>query len=750
MAWVITWVPLLRASDLQPLWIAVYATPDASALDQLLLRDAQGGLWAQRGDLESWGVMAPAGEPLLHEGIEWFALDTQPALRPRFEPAEQSLWLNVQPQLRTIQVRSLRAADVIGDEESIEPGGWIDVDMQAQRENFGTHASGLFGASHFGDLGFGRATGLATDTDFTRLDSTWSLEKPEALERIDLGDGVVRAGAWGRPLRFGGISLGTDFALQPDLVTFPQPELRGVAELPSTLDIYVNGLLARREEVGAGPFVLSEMPVQDGANRTRVVVRDALGRERVITQAFYAPAELLKAGLRDLRFDAGWLREDYGTASFDYGSAFVAASQRRGLDERLTLETRGEAGLHRLAGGLGATRALPFGGVGELALAGSRSRSGLGALLRTGLDWRSTSGWSLGARARRVSRSWTDLGESARASRRQQLSANLGMTPAPGWSAALTFVRQSERDESRQELLVLGVSTRIGRGWFAGASSVQDLSGAQPGYFGLNLVGRFGGATQVVEARRAGGRDSASTEWQRNTDDALDASLRLRAQTAENGVPARMQAEWGAPYEHGAVSAAVARDDRDTGLRLGGSTRLAWLGGDRFWTRTGAEGFAVIDARGLAGVGVMQDQRLAARTDARGLALIPGLRPWQANRFALVDADVPIEAEVQALDRVAVPAARGGTRVAFPVHAPRGHGLRLLMPDGRPVPAGARVSDPLTGLRVPLGRDGQAWWPHGEIPDELEVQTQGRVCRGKHARDDASMPVMQLRCEAAS
>lgn len=749
LAVLLIWTARTCASDLVPVWIAVYATADASALDQLLLRDAKGRLWAQRADLAIWGLETPQGEAFVHDEIEWFALDAQTAMRPRFDVAEQALWLDVQPQVRSIQLRSLRDARLPADAGDVEPGGWLDADLQVLHGRQDSAFAGLLGASLFNDRGFGSVGGIGSDRGFVRLDSTWSVEKPDALERVDLGDAIVRAGAWGRALRFGGISLGTDFALQPDLVTFPQPELRGVAELPSTLDVYVNGLLARQENVGAGPFVLSDIPVQDGPNRTRVVVRDALGREQVLTQAFYAPAQLLKPGLRDVRLDAGWLREDYGRDSFDYGTGFLAASVRQGLGENFTLETRGEAGAHRQAGGLGATIALPSGGTGELAVAGSRAGAGLGGLVRAGMDWRSASGWSLGTRVRRVSDAWTDLGERV-AQRRQQLSTNLGMVPAPGWSAALTWVRQSERGSSRQELVVLGLSTRLAGNWFVGANFVQVLSEDRAGFASLNLVGRFGGATQVLETRHAGGRESSAVEWQRNTEDALDNSLRLRAQSAEAGRPARLQAETRMPGTHGEIGMAIARDDDATALRLDGSTRLAWLGRDRFWTRTGAEGFAVIDAHGLANVGVRQDQRLAARTDARGMALIPGLRPWQPNRFDLVDADVPIDAEVQALDRVVVPATRGGTRIAFAVNPPRGQGLRLLLPDGRPVPAGARVRDPLTGLRVPLGQDGRAWWPHGELPDALEVETRGQVCRVRVPRDHAPEPDLRTECGVRS
>lgn len=763
-AWLLAWavLPCAFGAGLAPVWLAVHPGPDAPASDGLLLRDDRGALWAQRDDLMAWGVMEPRGEPVVRDDTQWFALAEQTALRSRFDSAEQTLWLEIEPELRSVQVRSLRdTRPLAGDDDGGEVGGWLDADVQVARGGAGEslQPAGLFAINRFDGRGFATTTALATRDAFVRLDTTWSFERADSLERIDVGDGIVRAGAWGRSLRFGGVSMGTDFSLQPDLVTFPQPELRGVAELPSTLDVYVNGMLAREERVDAGPFVLSDMPVQDGANRTRVVMRDILGREQVLSQAFYAPAQLLKPGLRDTRFDAGWLREDYGLHGFDYGSGFAAASLREGRRDWLTTEWRGESGLHRQAGGASAALALPWRmGTTELALAASRASAGEGGLLRAGYDWHGGSGWSLGARWRHPLGTWTDLGEDRRAAHRRQLSASIGFVPAPRWTGALTWARLSERREATQSLVSLGVSTSIARHWHLGASLVRADSRDGPADLrvGLTLVGSFGSGTTVIDSNRglSGPHDDqVSMEWQRRTEDALDPSLRLRTQRGDD--TDRLQAEGRWPSDRGQVDLALARDAATGGAawRVGGSTRLAWLGDDRFWTRAGSEGFTVVDTHGLADIGVLQDQRLAARTDARGLALIPGLRPYEPNRFALVDADVPIDASVDSLDRTVTPSARGAVRVDFAVQSTRGRGFRLLLPDGEPLPAGTRVRDPYSGLRAAMGRDGKGWWPHGDgLPDRLEVERAHQTCEAKVPRssDADPEPVLKLVCREAT
>ena len=63
--------------------------------------------------------------------------------------------------------------------------------------------------------------------------------------------------------------------------------MSGEAVLPSTVDLYVDNELRMRREVPSGPFSIQDLPVMTGQGDARLVVRDILGREQVITQPFY-------------------------------------------------------------------------------------------------------------------------------------------------------------------------------------------------------------------------------------------------------------------------------------------------------------------------------------------------------------------------------------------------------------------------------------------------------------------------------
>jgi outer membrane usher protein len=730
-----------RAQSFEPVWIAVHASVIAAAEESLLMRASDGSLWASEDDLRTWGV-APSGASETVETQRWYALNAQRGVSSRFDAAEQSLWLDVDPGLRAIQVRGVQMAEDQVEAESTEPGGWVDLDLQ------GTHAShsdllgGIVDGRVFNHYGFGSAGLFFQDTRAVRLGTTWTIDRPDDLERIDFGDGIHDGRSLGRAVRFGGASAGTDFSLQPDLVTFPVPDLRGVARLPSTLDIYVNGMLARRESVDSGPFVITNMPATTGQGEAQVVVRDLLGREQVVRQPFYASMRLLRPGLSDWRVDGGWLREDYGFRSNRYGEGFVAGRRRTGINTRLTLEGSTEVTRSRIAGGGTAAFAAPYGGIAYVALGAADGEAGAGGRAETGFDFDrggyGRNSWSFGARMHRSTARWTDLGE-AKPSHDRGASANFSMGLWSGGSAGLTWSRSDTTEQAPVDVLALDVSTRALPGWYVTGNVARIHVERADWFAGISLIGLWGGGTTIAETRRDEGRDLQRLEWQSNVQDELDDRYRLRAQT---GSDPREVAEAAWTGLRGGVTVGVDHDERDTTYRAGTTTRLAWLGSDLFWTRPGPGGFAVIDAGGLAGVGVLQEHRLAAKTDDRGLALLPRLLPSQRTTVGRVDADIPIEADVDTLEQVIVPEQRGGVRIAFPVRAQGGSGVRLVMPDGSPLPFGASVRDPMTNVTLPLAVDGTAWWALGEMPSTLSVNIPGRQCVAHpHTAGTGTVPI---------
>src|ERR1035437_8993641 len=136
-----------------------------------------------------------------------------------------------------------------------------------------------------------------------------------------------------------------NFALRPDLVALPLPTVSGSAAVPSTVDVYVNNLKTLSQQVPAGPFQVTNVPVLSGGGTAPVVGRDAAGHQTQTSLPFYTTPKLLREGFMDFSVEAGLPRVQYGTASNSYLNDPVgSASLRGGLTDWLTVEAHSEGG----------------------------------------------------------------------------------------------------------------------------------------------------------------------------------------------------------------------------------------------------------------------------------------------------------------------------------------------------------------------------------------------------------------------
>ena len=227
---------------------------------------------------------------------------------------------------------------------------------------------GLFEMVAFNEWGSGSTNFLAqynqvaNSPEWIRLDSYWRKDDPNKMHTLTLGDTYSRGTGWSGGVRFGGLQWGSNYSTQPEFVTLPLMSMAGEAALPSTVDLYINNALRLQREIPPGPFSIDEIPTVTGDGQAKLVVRDILGREKIITQNFYSSQQLLRVGLNQYSLEFGAIRENYGRSSNDYGRMMTAATWRRGLSNRFTLQTHAQALSDQGLLGLGTYSVLPGGG----------------------------------------------------------------------------------------------------------------------------------------------------------------------------------------------------------------------------------------------------------------------------------------------------------------------------------------------------------------------------------------------------
>lgn len=231
------------------------------------------------------------------------------------------------------------------------------------------HEARLFGAA--GTVSTTGALRSGAKKSYVRYDTSWRRSDEATAVTLEAGDLVTRSLPWASAVRLGGIQVSRDFAVRPDIITYPLPEFAGSATLPSTIDLIVGGQRVAGGAAGPGPFAIDGLPPINGAGEANLVVTDMHGRSIATSMPFYVSSDLLRPGLSDFAVAFGAFREHYGLRNFDYGSVAGSASLRHGVSEAVTLEVRAEiADDMQLAGGGGVVR---LGAVGVLSASYSRS-----------------------------------------------------------------------------------------------------------------------------------------------------------------------------------------------------------------------------------------------------------------------------------------------------------------------------------------------------------------------------------------
>ncbi len=572
-------------------------------------------------------------------------------------------------------------------------------------------------------------------TNTLRLETSAVRVNPETLTTTRLGDTVSGGLPWTRPIRMAGAQWQQNYSARPDLVTGSLPSFSGSAAVPSTVDVYVNNVRAYSQQVGAGPFTLSNLPLMSGSGEARVVIRDATGKEQESAFAFYTAPRLLREGLFEASVEAGAPRLRYGVASDDYEAALVgSATMRRGVFDWLTLETHAEGGLGVVTGGIGGVARVGKLGVVSASISGSDSRSKTGTQGYASFDTK-IGKVGLSASMQRAFGDYEDLAivtsrlrpsvfsgsslagfyasrlslATARAVDRVSLSVPVGFDTSI--NASLVHIESEDAIHSR--LLIVSYSRPLIADASLFATVYKDFDDTKS-------AGVYVGVHVPLGKTRLGANSSASggvSSTSRGTTYTADVTKSLGQDVGSWGWRVR-DAEGDAPYREASVShrAAIARVDagvRQVGDAVSGRVNvdgaIVAAGGGTFLSNRVDDAFGVVSA-GAPGVKVLHQNNLVGETNSDGKLLLPNLRSNLPNKVSIDPSNLPLDAEFDKTSTRVTPAFRSGVHIDFDVKTAVAAAIVILKnADGTFVPAGSELT--LQGVSAPktVGYDGQAY-----------------------------------------
>lgn len=695
-------------TDAPPALLAVRINGQQVSEGTEVLRTAQGWMF-RRADLAAWHVHPARGGAVREFDAQAYAsLPAEGVAGVRLDPARQLLDLTLDPQAFDAQSFAVGTAN-----DALTPasrGAFVNYDLSLLGGAGGRAAGAVLEVGGFGvGPGVGTTGMLVQQQDgrtrSVRLNSVWSVDFPRRMTTLRVGDVVSVPGTWGSPARLGGVQYGTDVATRPGFVTTPLGQVSGQAALPSTVDIYVDRVLALRRQVNPGPFSIGDLPLISGSGTITTVTTDLLGRQQVSEAAFYSAPALLRPGLSTFSVEAGALRSGFGTASADYGPPAMVGTWRRGIDDTFTAEGHAEWMPGRTALGVAGAWAVAGRGVASAALAASRGGGAVGgALLDLGLQAIAGNA-SYTVDAEGTTAGFTRFGaEPGSPTLRSRVAAGVSWGLGPFGSIALAGIAGDNAGQPPTRMVQFGYGVGLGRWGFLSAVLLRTLASPSGGatQLGLTLTVPLGHDASTTWSAQAPGGVQADLQQ----DPPTDAGWGYRLETGPGG-HGTAQAEYRGPA--GAYAATWDQTAGDGAWRLDAQGGAGVVSGHGFLSRRVDDSFALVELPGLAGVAIDANGEPVGRTSRDGTLIVPGLPAFQASRLSVAQADLPLDTDVSALSATVRPPFRSGVVVVMPVRRVRSATLTLVRDDGSDVPVGAHAR--LEGQRreFPVGVDGAAY-----------------------------------------
>lgn len=698
---------------------------------------ARGQDLAQLGlDIEQMGV-APGQEVLL---------DTLPGLRYRYTPTLQEVNLSIAPALRTTYRVDARG---IPPTPPATPGrGFLlnyEIYAQTRRES---PLAAWSEQRYFDRHGVFSNTGTMYWQDqmdgYVRFDTNWTRSDPQTLTSLQVGDAISSSLTWSRSVRLGGLQWRRNFALRPDLVTFPIPALGGTAAVPTAVDVYINNVRRYTGNVPTGPFVLNDIAGISGAGLANVVTRDALGRPVSTAVPIYIDTRLLSSGLSSYSVEFGFLRQNYGLRSFDYDSTPAAsASGRYGLSDAWTIEGHAEAASGLANAGVGMLARLGTAGVVNASLSGSTGRMS-GAQVGLGYQYLDER-YSLDIQSQQQLGEYGDLATldgapGVRSNNRATFSLPLGQ----GNTASISYIGLRYRDAGTAHIASASYIMSLAGQAMLSLSAFKDFSQSDGLGVFANLSFSLGGNVSAgVSMGRQNGESQINASAVRPADYGGGWGWGTQAGQAQSMRYGRAWGQYLGRYGEAIATAEHYNGETSGSLNLAGS--VAFMQGAVLPARRIYDGFALISTDGTPDVPVKHQNRVIGKTNSSGYLLVPELNAYQRNDIEIDALSLPASTSIPVSTQTVVPQARSGVLAHFPIVQQAAAVLLLEDEAGKPLPVGGQVTHEESGEVGVIGYDSMTFLSQLSPRNVVQVTHENGRCTAQfdYVRpEDGSLPTV--------
>ncbi|MCW8038714.1 MULTISPECIES: fimbria/pilus outer membrane usher protein [Acinetobacter] len=607
------------------------------------------------------------------DGANDFCLVSNDQLKADFDEESQAIKLTIPSQFFLTSRYGLYEFD---RPEKANFGGFINYEVQYNNSEFLTGYNGLVDLGIFKDYWFFKNSMLynseAMNEKTVRIGTSLDFDFPDKLTKLTLGDATTVSNPFFNSLRFAGINWGTNYLERPGFVYWNTPQLQGTARLPSTVELYMNGVKIYNQKVSPGDYVLQTGSQINYTGNAQIVVEDVLGNRSVRTLPILINNKLLRKGLSEYNIALGKLRYNYYTSSNDYRDFLANLYYRRGLSETTSLGTNISYTQDLQNTGITWTQGLPYFVVLDALAINAHSNDGSRFLYGLSLS-KEFSRMSLGISSKYAEDNFRYVGDDPlqdNAVPKFENFAYVTFSEVPFLQninmsyAEQKYYQGGSNPFNDDKIFNIGFNRQIGNnisfglGYFERFGAIKDSGGI------LNITYNFDTRNKVY-LNYASENNNASVQYvhdsgrQVGLDYAIGANRRQDENIASLNVVAKTRA--------GDLSIQHYQYEHATDSTIGYSGAIAFLDGQVNFTKSINNAFALVKVGNYSDIDVLSALNHVEKTNKKGYAFVHDIVPYIKYDIGFDENQLPIEEKYEVSSKPLTTLNQRGYVVDFPI-----------------------------------------------------------------------------------
>lgn len=545
------------------------------------------------------------------------------------------------------------------------------------------------------------------------LDTYWQKDYPDQLMSLVIGDAQSAAFSWARSTRISGISLSKNYNLQPYRVVTPLLKFKGESILPSTVDLFIDGLKQNTQSISPGQFEIQSKPTLNGAGNAQLVITDINGEQKTLSFKLYGTKSLLQKGLDEWSFNLGVTKLDYATASFHYDDQpLFNGNYRYGLNAHTTVELHSELSPQLGLLGTGVVQQLGTrGGVVNAAYAYSQHQEDQGGLYQLGYSW-SSRNFNFSYNTFKQRGTYTDIaGLMGYAFPEKMDQVYLGFYTRFGQFGGSYIAQRYALDHTSSRYASFTWSQTFQSHANLSLSYNYNIEQRQNEiYLGFSFPWAQRKSVTVSTQNTAGRQQSSATFMQSINQDRGGWGGQLRVNQYDDGQNYLGRLGYLGNSSEMAIELQQSQfsGQQQTAISASLDGSLLWMGGQFAPMRRSLGAFALVSTSGIPHVPVMLENRNVGYTNDQGFLLVNSLNAYQHNKLSIDTLKLPLDLQIKETQLDGVPRQSSGILVNFPIYKMISIQMQVIDIHGNIVEMGSPVfrSSDQQEIETVVGREG--------------------------------------------